>query len=51
MAEEITMVPIPWRHVEDRIIDYLNEEYPQLKGKITSVAFTKDGIVVKHMKD
>ncbi len=51
MAKEITMAPIPWRHVEDRIMSYLNEEYPQLKGKITSVIFTKDGIVVKYMKD
>ena len=50
MAEEIIMAPIPWRHVEDRIMNYLNEEYLQLKGKITSVAFTKDGIVVKYMK-
>lgn len=51
MSEEKIMVPIPYRHIKDLVKKWVDEQFPQLRGKVTDISFVPVGIQVTYLKD
>lgn len=47
-GNEITMEPIPYRHIEKIVEKWVKEQYPQIENNITKISFSPDGIIVKY---
>ena len=45
---EITMNPIPYRHIEKIVEKWVKEQYPQIENNISKISFSPEGIVVKY---
>ena len=45
---EITMKPIPYRHIEKIVEKWVKEQYPQIENNITKISFSPEGIIVKY---
>ena len=48
MNELITMKPIPYRHMKSVFIDWVESNFPQLKGKIVNIDFDINGLIVTY---